>query len=198
MVYKERAGRGGANGGVASTVFIASIILSVHRHGNPTLLSASRSRHGRRQHAAHRAGLGDASSTPTTVFFHLSSLAVARTASPRLSLIRDRVSTFIGRCRGVVCVSKYLSQGTAVCAVAAVRGCVPASVSTHCFRVNSTSYGVSALVPLRPSGELPVRLLPAARGRYLYPPSPVSLVRLGVTRPLQFTVCYAGTEGLGT
>ena len=98
----------------------------------------------------------------------------------------------------VVCVSKYLSQGTAVCAVAAVRGCVPASVSTHCFRVNSTSYGVSALVPLRPSGELPVRLLPAARGRYLYPPSPVSLVRLGVTRPLQFTVCYAGTEGLGT
>ena len=100
--------------------------------------------------------------------------------------------------RRVVCVSKYLSQGTAVCAVAAVRGCVPASVSTHCFRVNSTSYGVSALVPLRPSGELPVRLLPAARGRYLYPPSPVSLVRLGVTRPLQFTVCYAGTEGLGT
>ena len=98
----------------------------------------------------------------------------------------------------MVCVSKYLSQGTAVCAVAAVRGCVPASVSTHCFRVNSTSYGVSALVPLRPSGELPVRLLPAARGRYLYPPSPVSLVRLGVTRPLQFTVCYAGTEGLGT
>jgi hypothetical protein len=48
-----------------------------------------------------------------------------------------------------------------VCAVAAVWGCVPTSVLTHCFRVNSTSYGVSAVVPLRPSGELPVWLLPA-------------------------------------
>ena len=35
----------------------------------------------------------------------------------------------------------------------------------------------------------PTCLLPAARGRYLYPPSPVSLGRLGVTRPHQFTVC---------
>lgn len=98
-----------------------------------------------------------------------------------------------------VCVEFSTFLGTAVCGRA--RAGLRTGFGSFALLGGQSApghLGVAALVPLRPSGELPVRRLPAARGRYLYPPSPVSLGRLGVTRPHQFTVCYAGTEGLGT
>jgi hypothetical protein len=98
-----------------------------------------------------------------------------------------------------VCGEFCTFRGTAVCGRA--RAGLRTGFGSFALLVGQSApghLGVAALVPLRLAGELPVRRLPVARGRYSYPPSPVSLVRLGVTRPLQFTVCYAGTEGLGT
>ena len=126
--------------------------------------------------------------TVTQAFARYACGLCARRASARVNS---------GRC---LCVEFSTFLGTAVCG----RACARLRTGFGSFallvlaRARPATSGMAALVPLRPSSGLPVRRLPAARGRCLYPPSPVSLGRLGVTRPHQFTVCYAGTEGLGT